>query len=606
MTPQAVKEDVKMNLAAKLRNLSVHWYFFKSYQKDTAITLVAMVVAGVLESLNTAALYPIMHYGLRVERPGKCLEFLEPVLAFLRSDNFFVGSCFLLVLVTVISTLFRLYYHYVSNRLTTKVIAGYQKAMFVKYVESSYNYFVKSQQGRLIYASTVAPNSVSNSVSCIIRGLNSLTNCFFFAVVLLILAWHGTVMLLLIGFFYFFFVRRIITKVIETSVKEMVEEDQKKNILLNEFLTGIKSIKVFLVQNWWRDRYFFSVKESVRHSFRVNMARALPDCFIKFAFYLLLGVAGVVLSFWTSGQIHSIIPLLGTYVAVSARLLPYMNLLGNDILSVARATPDVKIVYDIMNKEVSEVEGVKKELRVFEREIVFDHVWFKHEDAEDFLLKDVCFAITKRKVTAIVGKSGSGKTTVLNLLLRLFEAQRGCILIDGVDVRDYSKRSYLSMMGPMSQEVFIFNGTIKENIRFGAEIRSDAEIVRAAEIANAHEFIVKTEQGYDTVVGDAGIKLSGGERQRIAIARAVLRKPEIVVFDEATSSLDSISEKKIQESIKRISAQATVLMVAHRLSTVKYADRIIVFGDGRVVEEGQHEELLARKGCYAELYKQNA
>ena len=221
---------------------------------------------------------------------------------------------------------------------------------------------------------------------------------------------------------------------------------------------------------------------------------------------------------------------------------------------------------------------------------------------EGFLLKGITFSIKKREVTAIVGPSGAGKSTIVNLLLRLYEVNKGRIAIDRVDLREMTAESYLSKIGYVSQETFIFNGTIGDNIRFGLDHVSPEEIIEAAKVANAHEFILSSEKKYETVVGDAGIKLSGGQRQRIAIARAMLRKPEIIILDEATSSLDNISERAVQEAIYKISQHTTVLIIAHRLSTIQKADKIIVLDQGRIVEDGTHGELLQKGKAYFQMY----
>ena len=241
-------------------------------------------------------------------------------------------------------------------------------------------------------------------------------------------------------------------------------------------------------------------------------------------------------------------------------------------------------------------------LKDFERHITFKGVWFRHAGMNDDLLKDVSLTIDKRKVTAIVGPSGAGKSTLINLLLKLYKADRGQIAVDGVPVKNLTNASYLGMIGYVGQETFIFNGTIKENILFGRSGFTNADVDAAAALANAGDFILNSEKGFETIVGDAGVKLSGGQRQRIAIARAMLGKPRILILDEATSSLDNISERSVQEAINNICHYTTVLIIAHRLSTVQNADKIIVFDRGRIIEEGTHQQLLDKGQTYYNLY----
>jgi subfamily B ATP-binding cassette protein MsbA len=219
------------------------------------------------------------------------------------------------------------------------------------------------------------------------------------------------------------------------------------------------------------------------------------------------------------------------------------------------------------------------------------------------VLHDISFTIAAGQVVALVGPSGSGKSTIADLLARFYDPQRGAILIDGRDLRDFKLSSYLTAIAIVSQEPFLFNTTIRENIRYGREDATPAEIEEAARVAFAHEFILEQPQGYETVIGERGVKLSGGQRQRLTIARAVLKNAPILILDEATSSLDSQAEKEVQRAIDNLIRSRTTLVIAHRLSTVAHADKILVLDGGRIVEEGRHDELLRAKGLYHGLWR---
>ena len=261
--------------------------------------------------------------------------------------------------------------------------------------------------------------------------------------------------------------------------------------------------------------------------------------------------------------------------------------------------PDVEVAHRALTQAVPQRKEGHHDLLAFEREIAFEDVSFAHRGREA-LMENANMTFEKGKVTAIVGPSGSGKTTLINLLLGLFYPSTGRITIDGVPLEDLKSSTWLGRVGFVSQDPFITNNTIEENIRFNRVGHTKDQVIEAATISNAHGFISEFPDGYETVTGDRGSKLSGGQQQRLCIARAVLNSPEILIFDEATSSLDSISERQVQAAIDNASASRTVIIIAHRLSTIRNADKIIVLENGKVVEQGTHEELLNNRGHYSQ------
>jgi subfamily B ATP-binding cassette protein MsbA len=251
--------------------------------------------------------------------------------------------------------------------------------------------------------------------------------------------------------------------------------------------------------------------------------------------------------------------------------------------------------------EAPEVKDGLETIGGFEDRIVLRDVGFRYEDEP--VLEGVNLEIKKGEVVALVGPSGAGKSTLADLILRLYDPVSGVITIDGRDIRTLRQEAYRRLFGVVSQEALLFNATIRENIAYGREGLAEADIVRAARIANAHEFIMEFPQGYGTVVGDRGIRLSGGQRQRVAIARAIVGRPPILVLDEATSSLDTESERLVQQAIDRVIQGATSIVIAHRLSTILHADKIVVLGRGGIEAVGRHADLLAHNETYGRLYR---
>jgi subfamily B ATP-binding cassette protein MsbA len=289
------------------------------------------------------------------------------------------------------------------------------------------------------------------------------------------------------------------------------------------------------------------------------------------------------------------------YILIFSQIIPPVKSLTTSYYYIQKGSAAAERVYEILNTE-NQIKNIKdpKQVTEIQESISFDIKSFKYENIK--VLKDVNFEIKKGQKTALIGQSGGGKSTIADLLPRFYDLIDGSIKIDGVNIKEIDIKQLRRLISIVSQESILFNDTIYNNIKIGNLDANKEDIINAAKAANAHDFILKAEQGYDTNIGNSGDKLSGGQKQRISIARAILKDPKILILDEATSSLDSESERLIQDALSNLMKSRTSLVIAHRLSTIENADTIIVLNDGEIIEQGNHTDLIKKDGQYKKLY----
>ena len=371
---------------------------------------------------------------------------------------------------------------------------------------------------------------------------------------------------------------------------------------LDETLGGLRIIKAFIAEDKMKYRFEKTCNDHRKAVRRVATRQASAHPVSEF-----LGTCMIMVVLWFGGTL-----ILGEKSPIDApSFIFYMVILYSvlqPLKEFSRAgynIPQGMASVERVDKIMGAINNIKdpenpKPLKEFNDQIEFKGVSFRYEDGKD-ILNDIDLSIPKGKMIALVGQSGSGKSTLVDLIPRYHDVASGAIYIDGNDIREHRVKDLRSLIGNVNQEAILFNDTIFNNIAFGVEGATMEQVVEAAKIANAHDFIMEKDKGYDTNIGDRGAKLSGGQRQRISIARAILKNPPILILDEATSALDTESEKLVQEALDRLTGTRTTIAIAHRLSTIKNADEICVMHEGRIVERGKHEELLELNGYYKKL-----
>ncbi|MCL4831302.1 MAG: ABC transporter ATP-binding protein/permease [Caldilineaceae bacterium] len=394
---------------------------------------------------------------------------------------------------------------------------------------------------------------------------------------------------------------------INSKLRTLSERFMNASIAFNEnileYLQGIRLVHTFGRKEYVLDTIEPIVVDSVqaRRQGSVRYSTITPI----YQSLTVVGVAAFLLIgyIWMGGNL-SAIPRLLTFVFVLYRLLPFVTVMNNNFASIYDSMPFANRVAEILRTDDKEFpRSGNHPIDQLRQGIDFRAVVLRYPETDKDAIHELTLTIPQGKMTAFVGASGAGKSSIVNLLTRLYDPTGGEILADGVPIGEYALADWQTLFGVVDQDTFVFNASVADNIRFGRLEASQAEVEAAARIANAHDFIQELHNGYATVVGDRGFRLSGGQRQRIAIARAVVRQPNVLIFDEATSALDSQSERLIQDALEGLRQERTLIVIAHRLSTIAKADQILVLDEGILTESGSHSELLDRNGRYASLWK---
>ena len=514
--------------------------------------------------------------------------------------------CIVIVVLTFLKNLFRYLAMYALAPIRNGVVRDLRNKLMDKVLHLQLSYFSNEKKGDIMSRITSDVSeiewSIMQSLELIFR--EPLT-ILFFLITLIIYSPYLTL---------YVFVLLPIAGLLVALIGKSLKRNSAKGkevlgqlfIAMEETLGGLKIIKAFTGERFVSNK-FKSINEeytkiSVRIYRKTDLSSPLTEVIVTAILMLIMFIGGrMVMGTDSSLSASSFI----TYIIVASQIIPPVKQITQAYNSIQKGVASEERINKILHAEntITEINNAT-EIKSFSTKIEFKNVSFAYNRGDaGHVLKHINLIIPKGKTIALVGQSGSGKTTLTDMIARFYDSDEGEILFDDVNIKNASLKSVRNLLGMVSQEPILFNDTVFNNIAFGLENISEQDVMEAARIANAHDFIMQMPEGYQTNVGDRGTKLSGGQRQRISIARAVLKNPPILILDEATSALDSENERMVQDALQKLMQNRTTVVIAHRLSTIVHADEIVVLEKGKIIERGTHKELLANAGTYLKLYE---
>ena len=602
--------------------------FVPPYKRYLGLSILFNILSAVLNIFSFAALIPILQILFQVDGGIRANDYMTwngdwGTLKEVATNNLYYyiqefiveysASTALLVigLFLAFMTFLKTGAYFLSSAtiipIRTGIVRDIRNQLYQKINSLSLSFFSEERKGDIIARMSGDVQEVESSIMSSLDMLfkNPILILFYF-ITLICISWQLTLFTILFvppfGWFMGMVGKKL--KAQSTEAQSLWSDTMS---MVEETLGGLRIIKAFCAEskmNWRFDKVNSEYRDNImRVNIRQQMAHPMSEFLGTILIVIVLWFGGILVLDY--GRIDG--PTIIFYLVMLYSIINPLKEFSKASYNIPKGLASMERIDKILQAEVEIKDKENPEhIASFEHQIEFRHVSFAYTDNKSdeliYVLKDINLVIPKGKTVALVGQSGSGKSTMVDLIPRYYDVQEGEVLIDGINVKDLAVNDLRQLIGNVNQEAILFNASFKDNIRFGKTDATDEEIANAAKIANAYDFIMKSEHGFDTGIGDRGGRLSGGQRQRVSIARAILKNPPILILDEATSALDTESERLVQDALEKLMKTRTTVAVAHRLSTIKHADEICVMHEGRIVERGTHDELIGKDGYYKKLH----
>lgn len=584
-----------------ISNIKLIWVAVGNFRRAAIFLFFIILATAVSESVGLWILLPFLEIAINAKTySGSFGYFADFINLFPEEQHLAVVSCLLFILILV-KCFFLLLQNYYTIKFITDLRRYWASGVFDKYLHSKFEILAKYRQGTLLNNIIYEPSFATKSIREIVDFVAKATLSLFIFVVLITVNWRVTMLLVFMLLVVAALTWQATSKFSFSIGKKKIKVNQQVNSLATESLLGIRQIKIFSMEH--DAKKFFVNKLNALFSLiiKFTVISKLPKIIGEVLMFFVVVSVIIYCSYINKISIASIIPLLGFFLISSQKLFSNLSVLATQRMSILSYLPSLHLVDSVVSdSENIESTGGCQQIESLKYGIRLKGLSFAYEEGKQ-VFDNLTFEIKKGDITAIVGPSGSGKSTLCDLLAGFFKPCSGRILIDDKDLQEYNLKSWRNHIGYISQDTFLFNRSVRENIICGKPGATEEAMVRAATQAGAHEFILSLPEGYDTVLGDSGIGLSGGQRQRIAIARALIRNADLLILDEATSSLDSEAESGILSLIDNLRKEKTVIIITHRLSSLKNMDQFFVLDKGKLIESGQYHELIEKKGLFSKL-----